>query len=132
MNPFQKMSQKLDAGWKMTDMTCEKCRFTILMEPSTLKGHCVKCGEQFDGLFEDVSVEKEQPKSQVPPKEFKKELPKQQETLKESKKKNKENKEIKNKAKKEEEEVSESSEDQKKPVGKHNNGKFNKIIVREN
>ncbi len=66
ISPFQKMSQKLDAGWKMTDANCEKCKFTILMDPSTSKGHCLKCGEAFDGMFEDAPEEKETRRQEAP------------------------------------------------------------------
>ena len=96
------MSQKLDAGWKMTDASCDKCRFTILMEPSTLKGHCMKCGEVFEGLFENIPEEKDSKRQELQS-EAKKEQSKAIETKNATK--NKDTQKSKNHESSEEEEV---------------------------
>lgn len=57
MSFFTKMNEKLDAGWKMTDINCSKCKFSILIEPKTQHLYCPKCDLEIKEKVE-IKVEK--------------------------------------------------------------------------
>ena len=43
MNAFTKMNSKLDEGWKMTNINCNKCKFSLLLNPKDNHMYCSKC-----------------------------------------------------------------------------------------
>jgi uncharacterized Zn finger protein (UPF0148 family) len=40
---FQKISQKLEEGWKLTNVSCPICKTSIVGHPKTKEFYCVKC-----------------------------------------------------------------------------------------
>lgn len=43
MSFFSKMNAKLDEGYKMTNINCETCKFSLLINPPTKFLYCPKC-----------------------------------------------------------------------------------------
>ena len=46
MSFFKNMNTKLDLGWKLTNVNCDKCKQSLLIEPSTKFLYCPKCNFQ--------------------------------------------------------------------------------------
>jgi len=45
MNFFKIMNQKLDEGWKVTDISCTLCKGTVMVNPSLTEYFCVRCNK---------------------------------------------------------------------------------------
>jgi uncharacterized Zn finger protein (UPF0148 family) len=58
---FQKISQKLDEGWKLTNVSCPICKTCIVGYPKTKEFYCVKCDmpAKIGGEDDDYEVEVE-------------------------------------------------------------------------
>lgn len=52
MSIFIKMNAKLDSGWKMTNMSCEECRFSLLTNLDSKEIYCPKCDDIKEDKFE--------------------------------------------------------------------------------
>lgn len=59
MEYFTKLNSLLDAGWKMTDSSCEDCKSANVYHPQTAVMKCVKCEKEskVDIITEDEAKE---------------------------------------------------------------------------
>jgi uncharacterized Zn finger protein (UPF0148 family) len=37
------MNLKIDSGWKLTDLSCKNCKFSLLVNLETKRLYCSKC-----------------------------------------------------------------------------------------